>query len=110
MNARIPLGPCMCGATDCPSCGPAQGYAICDEDAIEGFIQSEIARMRKSPLLVDEALGSLREEQYATSARLVFEAIDGERDSGFQPAQLQAIGEHLVMSVLGHFDEQARAL
>ena len=21
-------GPCMCGATDCPSCGPAQGYAV----------------------------------------------------------------------------------
>lgn len=21
-------GPCMCGATDCPSCGPAQGYEI----------------------------------------------------------------------------------
>ena len=100
----------MCGATDCPSCGPAQGYSICDEDATEGFIQSEIAQMRKSPLLVDEALGSLSEEQYATNARLVFEAIDGERDNGFQPAQLQAIGEHLVMSVLRYFDEQARAL
>jgi len=22
-------GPCMCGAPDCPSCGPAQGYTIC---------------------------------------------------------------------------------
>lgn len=21
-------GPCMCGATDCPSCGPAQGYVV----------------------------------------------------------------------------------
>lgn len=20
--------PCMCGATDCPSCGPAQGYDV----------------------------------------------------------------------------------
>ena len=110
MNARLPLGPCMCGATDCPSCGPAQDYAICDEDAAEGFIQSEIAQMRKSLVLVDEALGSLSEEQYATSARLVFEAIDGERDSGLQPAQLQAIGEHLVTAVLMYFDEQARAL
>ena len=110
MNARIPLGPCMCGALDCPSCGPAQGYAICDEDAAEGFIQSEIAQMRKSLVLVDEALGSLSEEQYATNARLVFEAIDGERITGLDPKQLQAIGEHLVMSVLRHFDEQARAL
>ena len=110
MNARLPDGPCLCGALDCPSCGPAQGYAICDEDAIEGFIQSEIAQMRASPVLVDEALGSLSEEQYATNARLVFEAIDGERITGFDPKQLQAIGEHLVMSVLRHFDEQARAL
>lgn len=21
-------GPCLCGATDCPSCGPAQGYSV----------------------------------------------------------------------------------
>ena len=110
MNARLPLGPCMCGATDCPSCGPAQDYAICDEDAAEGFIQSEIAQMRKSLVLVDEALGSLSEEQYATSARLVFEAIDGERITGLDPKQLQAIGEHLVMSVLMEFDRQAREL
>lgn len=20
--------PCMCGSTDCPSCGPAQGYEV----------------------------------------------------------------------------------
>ena len=109
MNARLPIGPCMCGATDCPSCGPAQGYAICDEDAIEGFVQSEIAQMRKSAALVDEALGSLSEEQYATSARLVFEAIDGERITGLGPKQLQAIGEHLVSAVLAHYDSQARA-
>lgn len=25
-NSRA--GPCMCGATDCPSCGPAQGYRV----------------------------------------------------------------------------------
>ena len=110
MNARLPLGPCCCGATDCPSCGPAQGYTIADSDVLEGFIQSEIAEMRRSPDLVDSALGSLSEDQYATTARLVFEAIAGERDSGFRPAQLQAIGEHLVTAVLMYFDEQARAL
>lgn len=21
-------GPCLCAATDCPSCGPAQGYTV----------------------------------------------------------------------------------
>ena len=110
MNARIPLGPCMCGAMDCPSCGPAQGYALYDEDVTEGFIQSEIAQMRRSLVLVDEALGSLSEEQYATNARLVFEAIDGELITGLDPKQLQAIGEHLVNAVLEHFDSQARAI
>ena len=110
MNARLLDGPCLCGALDCPSCGPAQGYAICDEDAIEGFIQSEIAQMRKSPVLVDEALGSLSEEQYAQGARLVFEAINGEGITGLDKKQLQAIGEHLVNAVLEHFDSQARSL
>jgi hypothetical protein len=110
MNSLLPSGPCLCGASDCASCGPAQGYTILDSDALEGFIQSEIAHMRRSLVLVDEALGSLSEEQYATNARLVFEAIAGERDSGFRPAQLQAIGEHLVTAVLMYFDKRARAL
>jgi len=22
------FGPCMCGAPDCPSCGPTQGYTV----------------------------------------------------------------------------------
>ena len=25
---RGAFGPCICGATDCPSCGPAQGYVV----------------------------------------------------------------------------------
>ena len=26
------FGPCMCAATDCPSCGPAQGYSGNEDD------------------------------------------------------------------------------
>ncbi len=96
----------MCGAMDCPSCG----HALYDEDATEGFIQSEIAEMRRSQALVTDALGSLSEEQFATTDRLVFEALDGELTTGFRPAQLQAIGEHLVTAVLMSFDKRARAL
>ena len=33
------FGPCMCGATDCRSCGPAQGYTL-DENE-EDFEDSE---------------------------------------------------------------------
>ena len=110
MNARIPLGPCLCGASDCPSCGPAQGCALHDDDAYEGFVQSEIAVLRADPAAVTDALGSLSEGDYATTDRLVFEALDGELTTGFRPAQLQAIGEHLVTAVLLHFDKRARAL
>lgn len=110
MNARLPLGPCMCGATDCPSCGPAQGYALHDDDAYEGFVQSEIAVLRADPAAVTDAIGSLSEGDYATTDRLVFEALDGELTTGFRPAQLQAIGEHLVTAVLMYFDKRARAL
>ena len=110
MSARIPLGPCMCGCTDCPSCGPAQGYTIVDSDVLAGLIQSEIAEMRRSQALVTDALGSLSDGDYATTDRLVFEALDGELTTGFRPAQLQAIGEHLVTAVLMYFDKRARAL
>lgn len=27
------IGPCMCGDTECPSCGPAQGYPLGSLDA-----------------------------------------------------------------------------
>ena len=110
MNARPPPGPCMCGATDCPNCGPAQGYAPHDDDALEGFIQSEIAVLRADPAAVTDALGSLSDGDYATVDHLVFQALDGELTTGFRPAHLQAIGEHLVTAVLMYFDKRARTL
>jgi hypothetical protein len=94
---------------DCPNCGPAQGYAPHDDDALEGFIQSEIAVLRADPAAVTDALGSLSEGDYATTDRLVFEALDGELTTGFRPAQLQAIGEHLVMATLKALDRRVRA-
>ena len=100
----------MCGAMDCTSCGPAQGYAPRDDDALEGFIKSEIAVLRADPAAVTGALGSLSDGDYATTDRLVFEALEGELTTGFRPAQLQAIGEHLVTAVLMYFDKQARAI
>jgi hypothetical protein len=94
---------------DCPNCGPAQGYAPHDDDALEGFIQSEIAVLRADPAAVTDALGSLGEGDYATTDRLVFEALDGELTTGFRPAQLQAIGEHLVMATLKALERRVRA-
>ena len=98
----------MCGATDCKSCGPAQGYSLLDDEAIESMIQHEIGRMRADPKAVSEALGSLTEAAYAETDRLVFEAIDGERSGRLRPEHQQAIGQHLVDAVLNHFDNEAR--
>lgn len=28
---------CMCGATDCPSCGPAQGYEVVRQKTARGW-------------------------------------------------------------------------
>lgn len=25
------MAPCYCGAIDCPDCGPAQGYELCEQ-------------------------------------------------------------------------------
>ena len=99
----------MCGATDCLSCGPAQGYAL-DDDALDDFIQREVAQMRECPELVSDAMGCLTSDDYATTDSLVFKAIAGEHDEGLVPEQLQAIGEHLVNAVLRYFEQTANEL
>ena len=104
-----PSGPCLCGATDCPSCGPAQGYAIYDEDAYEAMIQSDIAEKRASHAAVVDALSSFTDADFQRTDALVFEALDSEQSvEGIPQDKLAAIGEHLVNCVLRIFDEQAR--
>lgn len=71
-------------------------------------IEQRIREMRADPHTVGEALTDLTADEYAATDRLVFEAIDGERTDGFQPEQLQAIGRHLVDSVIHQFDRIAR--
>ena len=104
-----PTGPCLCGATDCPSCGPAQGYILLDSDAREAMIQSDIAEKRASLAAVVDALGSFTDADFQRTDALVFEALDSEQvDKGIPQDKLAAIGEHLVNCVLRIFDEQAR--
>lgn len=51
MSRRI--GPCMCGATDCRSCGPAQGYRLDGEDAEHGDDRDEDAERGLATLEAD---------------------------------------------------------
>lgn len=102
-------GPCMCGATDCPSCGPAQGYTLLDSDAREAMIQSDIAEKCASLDAVADALGSFTDADFKRTDALVFEALDAEQIvDGIPQDKLAAIGEHLVTCVLRIFDKQVR--
>lgn len=101
-------GPCMCGATDCPSCGPAQGYILLDSDAREAMIKSDVAEKRASLPAITDALGSFTDADFERVDALVFEALDSETHGGIPQAKLAAIGEHLVNCVLRIFDERAR--
>jgi hypothetical protein len=49
------FGPCMCGATDCRSCGPAQGYRLDDEDAEYGDDRDEDLERDMAALCADDA-------------------------------------------------------
>ena len=108
MNARIPEL-CLCGAEDCRSCGPAQGYRLINDDEVNELIADEVRYLRADPLAVGEALMCLHQRDYIVLDRLVFEALDGQRIEGFDDAQLRAIGLHLCEAVLRKFEDRARA-
>jgi hypothetical protein len=50
-------GPCMCGATDCPSCGSAQGYEV-----VRVWSKRDQQWTHKNPDDIEE--GDIREEDY----------------------------------------------
>lgn len=87
MNYPLPLGfgrapgPCMCGATDCQSCGPAQGCRVFEDDDDEFDIDLEVERLMEgeyspfdgknlseaigemSPFLLDITARSVRDDR-----------------------------------------------
>lgn len=102
-------GPCMCGATDCPSCGPAQGYPRYDADAVEDSIQSEILRKQQSHSEILDAFEALSQDDFAEAARLILDAYDSTLTSGEIPREkLAAVGQHFTTTILRIFDEQTR--
>lgn len=101
-----PGGPCMCGATDCPSCGPAQGYSG-DEEYLEQAIGEIMKESRQNAPLIDDALGSFSDEQYAAQTALIIAALATEKEEDFDPKALQAIGEFMCRRVLEKLAEFA---
>ena len=67
-------GPCMCGAMDCPNCGPAQGYAICDEDATKDSFSPDSRNAALRRFRTDHSAVSSEEQTDATTDRRCSEA------------------------------------
>ena len=102
-----PSGPCMCGSTDCPSCGPAQDFPR-ESDYLDAAVNTLVAEKRELFSAVDDAVGSLSDESYLEQSRLIFEALKTEREGSFSPEALQAIGQLLCERVLERLDLDAR--
>lgn len=54
---------CMCGATDCRSCGPAQGYSP-DEEAIEARAKEILDTLLADPAQIAAAHWELNDDEY----------------------------------------------
>lgn len=59
---------CTCGATDCRSCGPAQGYDP-DIDAIEVIAQELLDEYLADPKWLGEASASFTDDEYQAIER-----------------------------------------
>ena len=81
-------GPCMCGATDCPSCGPAQGYTLIDEETFD----EELAALVRQK---GQNLAAITAAQYAWGAGA------GVVMSGFAAIGAALFSIALVIVVLG---------
>lgn len=60
---RTDFGSCMCGATDCPSCGPAQGYDM-HQEAINAVAEALLDKYLADPKWISEAAASLSDAEY----------------------------------------------
>ena len=111
---RPPSGPCLCGATDCPSCGPAQGYTRLDEETFdeETFDEELAALVRQKGqnlAAITAAQGEFTNEDFAHIDALIFQAFDSERGvGGIPPEAMQAIGQYILTAITRIFTEQAQ--
>ena len=102
-------GPCLCGATDCPSCGPAQGYALLDEETFDEELAALVRQKGQNIAAITAAQGEFTNEDFANIDALIFQAFDSERVVGsIPPEAVQAIGQYVLDAVTRIFTEQAQ--
>lgn len=101
-------GPCMCGATDCPSCGPAQGYTLLDEETFDEELAALVRQKGQNLAAITAAQGEFTNEDFANIDALIFQAFASERVvGGIPPEAVQAIGQYILDAVTRIFTEQA---
>lgn len=98
-----PLGPCMCGATDCPSCGPAQGYTRTRDLDITERTHALAADLAT----VSDALASFTEADFASEDQLVFNLLNSPTVDGPSQAEFARLGEHIFTCVVRILHERA---
>ena len=102
-------GPCMCGATDCPSCGPAQGYAPLDEETFDEELAALVRQKSQNLAAITAAQGDFTDEDFANIDALIFQAFGSERVAGgIPPESVQALGQYILDAITRIFTEQAQ--
>jgi len=71
------FGPCMCGDTGCPSCGPAQGYDPVHEQVCE-WIQETLLAGFPEVINVDWLAGELANRFIAVGGQEFIDAVERE--------------------------------
>lgn len=106
---RPPSGPCLCGATDCPSCGPAQGYTLIDEETFDEELAALVRQKGQNLAAITAAQGEFTNEDFAHIDALLFRAFNSEHVvGGIPPEAVQAIGQYILDAVTRIFTEQAQ--
>ena len=106
---RPPCGPCLCGCTDCPSCGPAQGYTLIDEETFDEELAARVRQKSQNLKAITAAQGEFTNEDFAHIDALIFQAFDSERVvGGIPPEAAQAIGQYILTAITRIFTEQAQ--
>lgn len=104
-----PSGPCLCGATDCPSCGPAQGYTLRDEETFDEELKTLVRQKSQNLAAITAAQGEFTNEDFAHIDALIFQAFDSERVvGGIPPEAVQALGQCILDAITRIFTEQAQ--
>ena len=106
---RPPSGPCLCGCTDCPPCGPAQDYPLLDEETFDEELAALVRQKSQNLAAITAAQGEFTNEDFAHIDALIFQAFDSERVvGGIPPEAVQAIGQYILTAITRIFTEQAQ--